>query len=143
MLFFLGVFYSSILSIILINCVYFTMSNYIVLIQRLYQFRAGIASVIFAIYYLNIYQQGCYCIFISLSSLFTIFDLGLSLVLLQLAIHYLAPLISVISYSAFNFLVNKLYVYAEWLLNWVYGMELLNLYFVIFYEWIYESDFIQ
>ena len=59
-----------------------------ILIQRLWQAISGLILVGFLTHYLSVVQQGWYYSFLSLSSLFTIFDLGLSVVLLQLAAHY-------------------------------------------------------
>lgn len=59
-----------------------------ILMQRLWQGVSGIFLVILLTRYLSLDQQGWYYSFISISSLFTIFDLGLSVVILQLSAHY-------------------------------------------------------
>jgi hypothetical protein len=62
--------------------------QYVILAQRFWQALSGILLVAFLTRYLSIAQQGWYYSFISLSSLYTIFDLGLSVVILQLSAHY-------------------------------------------------------
>lgn len=61
---------------------------HIILLQRLWQGLSGIVLVVLLTHYLNLDEQGWYYSFISLSALFTIFDLGLSVVILQLSAHY-------------------------------------------------------
>jgi hypothetical protein len=62
--------------------------NHIVLSQRLWQALSGILLVGFLTHFLSIAEQGWYYSFISISSLFTLLDLGLSVVILQLSAHY-------------------------------------------------------
>lgn len=59
-----------------------------IILQRTSQALLGVATLILLTYFLSPIQQGWYYSFISLASLFTIFDLGLSALLLQLSSHY-------------------------------------------------------
>ena len=65
-----------------------TFFEQIILIQRVWQGLSGVISIIFLTEYLDLYQQGWYYSFVSLSSLFTFLDLGLSLVIVQFSAHY-------------------------------------------------------
>ncbi len=70
------------------NKIFRALQRHIILLQRLWQAFSGIILIGFLTHYLSAVQQGWYYSFLSLSSIFTIFDLGLSVVILQLAAHY-------------------------------------------------------
>ena len=59
-----------------------------IFLQRLFQAISGLVTIYVLTLTLSPVEQGWYYSFLSLSSLFTIFDLGLSVVLLQLSSHY-------------------------------------------------------
>lgn len=61
---------------------------YLILAQRLWQGGAGLVTVVLIAHYLSLEQQGWYYGFLSLAALYTLFDLGLSQVLIQTAAHY-------------------------------------------------------
>jgi hypothetical protein len=59
----------------------------LVLSLRLWQAGAGLLTTILAVHYLSPETQGWYYSFISVAALYTLFDLGLSMVLVQVAAH--------------------------------------------------------
>lgn len=56
--------------------------------QRFWQAASGVVSVFFLTHYLTSSQQGWYYTFLSLSAIFTLCDIGLSVALLQISAHY-------------------------------------------------------
>lgn len=59
----------------------------LILLQRLWQAAAGLVTMLFIAHFLTPIQQGWYYSFLSLASLYTLFDLGLSVVLMQISSH--------------------------------------------------------
>ena len=59
----------------------------IIFTQRLWQGLAGLFTIFFLTQYLSLELQGWYYSFLSLAALYTIFDLGLSTVLVQISAH--------------------------------------------------------
>lgn len=64
----------------------------LVLTLRLWQAGAGLLTTLFAVHYLSPELQGWYYSFISVAALYTLFDLGLSTVLVQVSAHAFAGL---------------------------------------------------
>jgi hypothetical protein len=64
----------------------------IVLAQRVWQGAAGLATAILIAVYLDPVQQGWYYSFLSLAALYTLFDLGLSVVLVQISARWFVGL---------------------------------------------------
>lgn len=59
-----------------------------VFFQRLWQSISGVITIFFLVHYLSLELQGWYYSFLSLAAFFTLFDLGLSVVLVQMAAHF-------------------------------------------------------
>ncbi len=59
----------------------------IILVQRLWQACSGLVTMILIAYFLSPVEQGWYYSFLSLAALYTLFDLGLSVVLIQISAH--------------------------------------------------------
>ncbi|WP_162878169.1 hypothetical protein [Trinickia diaoshuihuensis] len=59
----------------------------LVLSQRLWQAGAGLITTVLAVHFLSAELQGWYYSFLSVAALYTLFDLGLSTVLVQVAAH--------------------------------------------------------
>lgn len=74
---------------LLVNRLRFMISRDItaILLQRLWQAASGLVTTLLIAHFLTPVQQGWYYTFLSLASLFTLFDLGLSVVLLQHSAH--------------------------------------------------------
>jgi hypothetical protein len=66
----------------------FTLDVSVILLQRLWQALAGLVTMTLIAHFLTPVQQGWYYSFLSLAALYTLFDLGLSVVLLQISAHY-------------------------------------------------------
>jgi hypothetical protein len=64
----------------------------LVLSLRLWQGGAGLVTTVLAVQFLNPVAQGWYYSFVSLAGLYTLFDLGLSTVLVQISAHTFAGL---------------------------------------------------
>jgi hypothetical protein len=64
----------------------------LVLSQRLWQAGAGLVTTVLAVHFLSPELQGWYYSFLSVAALYTLFDLGLSTVLVQVAAHTFAGL---------------------------------------------------
>ncbi|WP_158244290.1 hypothetical protein [Trinickia dabaoshanensis] len=64
----------------------------LVLSQRLWQAGAGLVTTVLAVHFLSAELQGWYYSFLSVAALYTLFDLGLSTVLVQVAAHAFAGL---------------------------------------------------
>lgn len=64
----------------------------LVLSLRLWQGGAGLVSTILAVHFLSAQMQGWYYSFLSVASIYTLFDLGLSTVLIQVSAHAFAGL---------------------------------------------------
>lgn len=58
-----------------------------ILAQRLWQAASGLVTMLLIAHFLTPVQQGWYYSFLSLASLYTLFDLGLSVVLVQISAH--------------------------------------------------------
>jgi O-antigen/teichoic acid export membrane protein len=59
----------------------------LIMAQRLWQGGAGVLTIIFVTHFMSTATQGWYYSFLSFAALYTLFDLGLSLVLVQTAAH--------------------------------------------------------
>ncbi len=55
---------------------------------RIWQAISGLATTILAVHFLSLEQQGWYYSFLSVAALYTLFDLGLSTVLVQVSAHF-------------------------------------------------------
>lgn len=64
----------------------------LVLSQRIWQAGAGLVTTVLAVHFLSAELQGWYYSFLSVAALYTLFDLGLSTVLVQVAAHAFAGL---------------------------------------------------
>jgi len=64
----------------------------VILAQRLWQAGSGLVTMILIAYFLSPVQQGWYYSFLSLAALYTLFDLGLSVVLIQISAHLFVKL---------------------------------------------------
>jgi len=60
----------------------------IIIAQRLWQAVSGFATLVFIIYFLSLDQQGWYYSLLSMSALYTLFELGLSIVLVNVSAKY-------------------------------------------------------
>jgi O-antigen/teichoic acid export membrane protein len=65
----------------------FSQSLIVIVIQRLWQGFAGFLTVIFVARYLSSIEQGWYYTFLSVAALYSIFEMGLSAVLVQVSAH--------------------------------------------------------
>lgn len=59
----------------------------IILVQRFWQAVSGLLTIVFIIHFLTPVLQGWYYSFLSVAALYTLFDLGLSVVLVQVSAH--------------------------------------------------------
>ena len=59
----------------------------ILLTQRLWQALSGVLTIVLVAHFLTPELQGWYYSFISIAALYTLFDLGLSLVIIQITAH--------------------------------------------------------
>ncbi len=65
----------------------FSVDITIILAQRVWQAVSGLVTMLLIAHFLTPVQQGWYYSFLSLASLYTLFDLGLSVVLVQISAH--------------------------------------------------------
>jgi O-antigen/teichoic acid export membrane protein len=65
----------------------FSQSLIVIIIQRLWQGFAGFLTVIVVARYLSLIEQGWYYTFLSVAALYSIFEMGLSAVLVQVSAH--------------------------------------------------------
>lgn len=70
----------------------FSIDITVILLQRLWQASSGLVTLLLIAHFLTPEQQGWYYSFLSLASLYTLFDLGLSVVLLQISAHFFVGL---------------------------------------------------
>ena len=59
----------------------------VIFAQRLWQALSGLVTILLLTHFLTPIQQGWYYSFLSLAALYTLFDLGLSIVLVQFSAH--------------------------------------------------------
>ncbi|MBV8633394.1 MAG: hypothetical protein JO002_02800, partial [Burkholderiaceae bacterium] len=65
----------------------FTLDLMVILLLRLWQASAGLITTLLAVHFLSAEEQGWYYSFLSVASLYNLFDLGLSTVLVQISAH--------------------------------------------------------
>jgi hypothetical protein len=63
-------------------------STTVIFAQRCWQALSGLVTILLLTHYLSPVEQGWYYSFLSLAAIYTLFDLGLSIVLVQLSAHF-------------------------------------------------------
>ena len=63
-------------------------STIVILAQRCWQASSGLVTILLLTHFLSPVEQGWYYSFLSLAAIYTLFDLGLSIVIVQLSAHF-------------------------------------------------------
>lgn len=111
----------------------------LILAQRVWQGMAGIVTILVVINVLSIEEQGLYYSFLSFAALSTLFDLGLSLALMQVASHSSASLVR--SLNGYNQATGQLAELIAFGARYYAVLALLFVVLVLPAGWIFFSVF--